>query len=405
MKKLTMEQWENKYIKGKVTPFDQKNQMFIRPGWDPEINGMIGDWSLNGPPKGKVGFKLEDRALLSASSMGTMLALFNTDLPNPMPGVIPVPNKGPFSFRIPQGMKIDLSDPQEITEKTKKVATWFGADIVGICRLDRRWLYSHTSRDSLYFGPGDGTKHTSGESVIQEIPGEYQYAIVMCYEMDYDVIQYYSTYVSLAATAMGYSRMAITNHHLSNFIKDLGYNVINCTTNNVALSIPLAMQAGLGDLGRNGMLITPKYGPRVRISKVITDLPLVPDSPIDFGVTEFCNVCEICSEKCPSQSLQYGQHSSKPRNISNIDGVSKWHINAETCRVYWSRSGRDCNICINVSPYNKPNTRFHRFVRKCTDHFRWGDPLYIWADKVIGYGKARSVDKFWKDWQPRGEKI
>ena len=42
MKKLTMAQWENKYIKGEVDPFDQKNQMFIRPGWDPEINGMNG---------------------------------------------------------------------------------------------------------------------------------------------------------------------------------------------------------------------------------------------------------------------------------------------------------------------------------------------------------------------------
>jgi len=53
MKRLTMEQWEDKYIKGEVRRFDQKNQMFIRPGWDPEINGMIEDWSLNGPPKDK----------------------------------------------------------------------------------------------------------------------------------------------------------------------------------------------------------------------------------------------------------------------------------------------------------------------------------------------------------------
>lgn len=158
--------------------------------------------------------------------------------------------------------------------------------------------------------------------------------------MDYDVIQYYSTYTSVAATALGYSRMAVTNHHLASFIKDMAYNVINCTTNNVALSIPMAMQAGLGDIGRNGLLITPKYGPRVRISKVITDLPLVPDSPVDFGVTDFCNACEMCSKKCPSQSIQYGERSSEQNNISNIDGALKWHINAETCRVYWSRSGR-----------------------------------------------------------------
>jgi reductive dehalogenase len=400
MKNITMKQWENKYVKGEIKRFDQKNQMFLRPGWDPEINGMVEDWSLNGPPQDEAGFTLEDRALLSASSMGTMLALFNADMPNPMPGAMSVPNKGPFAFEIPEEMKLDSSDPQELTKKIKKVAKWFGADMVGICRLDRRWVYSHTYGETVYFGPGDGSKHTSGESIIQEIPDEFQYAIVMCYEMDYEVIQHYSTYASLAATSMGYSRMAITNHHLSSFIKDIGYKVINCTNNNVALSIPMAMQAGLGDLGRNGVLITPKYGPRVRISKVITDLPLVQDSPIDFGVTEFCEACEICSEKCPSQSLQYGERSDKPRSISNIDGVLKWHINAETCRVHWSRSRRDCAICINVCPYNKPDTWFHRSVRWCTDHMRWGDPLYVWGDKMLGYGKAKSPERFWTEWKP-----
>jgi hypothetical protein len=49
MKKLTDTQWKHKYIKGDITRFDQKNQMFLRAGWDIEKNGMIDDWSLNGP--------------------------------------------------------------------------------------------------------------------------------------------------------------------------------------------------------------------------------------------------------------------------------------------------------------------------------------------------------------------
>ena len=117
MKKLTTAQWEHKCIKGDITRFDQKNQMFHRPGWDIEINGMIDDWSPNGPPRDKAGFTLEDRALLSASSMGTVLALFNTDVPNPIPGAISLPNKGPFSFQVPEGMKIGLDNPLEVTEK------------------------------------------------------------------------------------------------------------------------------------------------------------------------------------------------------------------------------------------------------------------------------------------------
>jgi hypothetical protein len=98
-------------------------------------------------------------------------------------------------------MKIALDNPQEVTQKVKKAAKWFGADIMGICRLDKRWVYSHTYTEPLYLGPGNGSKHTSGVSIVREIPAKFQYAVLMCYEMDYDVIQHYLTYTSLAATA------------------------------------------------------------------------------------------------------------------------------------------------------------------------------------------------------------
>jgi len=92
--------------------------------------------------------------------------------------------------------------------------------------------------------------------------------------------------------------MGITDIALAEAIRMMGYNAIPCK-NGTALSIPLAIDAGLGQLGRNGLLITPKYGPAVRIGKVLTDMPLVPDRPIDFGVTEFCQSCKKCAEHCP----------------------------------------------------------------------------------------------------------
>jgi reductive dehalogenase len=404
MKKLSAEEWEKKYVAADVRRFDQKCTMFNRPGWEPETNGLIDDWSLNGPPRNQAGFTIEDRALLSGASAGTVLALFNVDKPNPKEGAQalmknlgPVFEKGsPFMHLPPEGTKADGGNPQRMTDKIKKAAKWFGADMVGICKLDARWVYSQSYVGTPYLGPGDGSKHATGESVPQEIPDEFQYAIVLGYEMDYDVIQHFTNYISVATVAMGYSQMAITNAYLSTFIKGLGYKVINCTTNDVALSIPMAMQAGLGDLGRNGLLITPKYGPRVRLSKLITDLPLVPDSPVDFGVTEFCDGCGACAEKCPSQSIDYGERTAASKNISNAEGVLKWPINAETCRVHWSRSKSDCSVCINVCPYNKPDTSFHRFVRWCTDHMRWGVPLYVWADKLMGYDKPKKAEEFWE---------
>ena len=55
----------------------------------------------------------------------------------------------------------------------------------------------------------------------------------------------------------------------------------------MGITIPMAVDAGLGELGRNGLLLTEKYGPRVRLCKVFTDLPLEPDEPIDLGPSIF----------------------------------------------------------------------------------------------------------------------
>jgi len=252
------------------------------------------------------------------------------------------------------------SDPQTVTRDIKNAALYFGADLVGICRLDRRWVYSHTyDGEGPSGGPGDAPVVT-GEHKPQEIPEESHYAVVMGFGEDYNMMRYAPSWIAHAATSVGYSMMAITNMFLSAFIRSLGFKAIDCSTNDVALTIPMAMQAGLGELGRNGLLISREFGPRLRISKVITDLPLAADSPIEFGVTEFCEVCGRCADMCPSQSIIHGERTTEPHNVSNSGGVLKWPINAEACRAYWGRMNRPCTTCISCCPYNKPYNWLHR---------------------------------------------
>jgi len=408
MKKLTPQQWEEKYIKGDVERFDQKYTTFNRPGWDSSIHSAAESWAISGTVNDKPGYHLEDWGFNWASRRGTLLGMFNFSKPNPgrttqafMKAMSAVKQGGPTMPSGPQeGVKIHDSSPGALANKIKKAALWFGADSVGICELDRRWVYSHTYDRLLYAGRADDELESS-ESNLQEISEEFQWAIVMCFEQSYDLISYYPTFCSNAAVSMGYSRMAIANHYLSAYIRNLGFKAIDCTTNDVALSVPMAMQAGLGDLGRNGLLVTPKYGPRVRISKVITNLPLVSDAPIDFGVTEFCESCKVCAEKCPSQSIRYETRTTEPNNTSNVGGVLKWPIDPETCRIYWGRKNQSCTACVACCPYNKPDTAFHRMVRWFTDHVRWGDPFYVWMDKVFGYGKPKPAENFWEEWDPK----
>jgi len=63
----------------------------------------------------------------------------------------------------------------------------------------------------------------------------------------------------------------------------------------------LAIKAGLGVLGKNFLLITPEYGPRVQLTTVLTTMPLLPDSPLDFDP---CKNCDICVQECPTNALK-----------------------------------------------------------------------------------------------------
>ena len=419
MKKLTLDQWEKKYIVGPLEKYDQKYQMFARWSWDAELRKQVKDWRFLGEVTDKPGYSLPDLALRRSSRVGTLMMLFNTSKPNPSR------LSRAFSQAMKESMKATLlpgetlsqdadtldppqwakdayaSDPQTATRDVKKSAIYFGADLVGICKLDRRWLYSHTyDGEGPSGGPGGDYPVVIGESKPQEIPEEFQYVVVMCYAEDYNMMKYFPSWIAHAATSMGYSMVAITNAYLSAFIRSLGFKAIDCEINDVGMSIPMALQAGLGELGRNGLLITPEFGPRVRISKVITDLPLVPDSPIEFGVTEFCEVCKKCAKMCPSQSILHGERTTEPRNISNSPGELKWPINAETCRMYWGHINRPCTTCISSCPFNKPNTLFHRIVRWFIHHMRWADSFYVKMDDLLGYGKPQNPDNFWEEWRP-----
>lgn len=109
-------------------------------------------------------------------------------------------------------------------------------------------------------------------SVPNELPGDYQFAIALAVEMDYDAIGCSPSSPSSAATGLGYSKMAFTAGLLAHHIRGLGYKAIACG-NDTACSIPIAIDAGLGELARNGLLITPEFGSRVRLVNCIRTCP------------------------------------------------------------------------------------------------------------------------------------
>jgi len=180
----------------------------------------------------------------------------------------------------------------------------------------------------------------------------------------------------------------------------LGYKSIP-TGNDTALSIPIAAQAGLGELSRMGSLVTEEYGSRVRLAKVFTDLEIKPDRPKSFGVWEFCKRCKKCADSCPSQAISFeDQPSVEPStgSISSHPGVKKWYQNNERCILQWERNGVACGVCLTVCPYNKLDS-WHHDLAEMVVSVPVGRDIARELDDLFGYGKmtAENNDYFWNE--------
>jgi epoxyqueuosine reductase len=368
---------------GPIKRFDQRNDMFRRSRYDPEWIERAGTFYGPAQVRDKAGYTQEDYALRDAAwyvedffAMGT--------LGSGHTGLYAWENLDPEGTGTPPDLKIDASDPAEVASRVKRAARLFGASLVGICELDRQWLYSHVSND------------LTGEYTPLEIPEAYRYAIAMAIEMNYGLIQTTPTAGASAATGLGYSKMAFVAGLLAQFIRKLGYKAIPCG-NDTALSIPIAIEAGLGELGRNGLLITEKFGPRVRLCKVFTDLPIVPDEPHFFGVTEFCRSCMKCAEHCPSRAISFEERTTEAPTVSSNPGVLKWPINPEQCLKFWVANHTDCANCIRVCPYNQQEGWHHDLVRATIKNGPWLSPLFLWLADVLGYGKQLDPVTIWQD--------
>jgi len=374
-----------RYVVGKVEKFDQKNEMYKRPIWDPSMMDLGRKFYVEEVmPRDKPGYMLKDQAFRNAA---WYLELeFAKGVRGGRTGLYAWDSKLWGETRPPKGLKMEVDDPVRATREIKKVARLFGASMVGVCELDRRWLYSHAYL--TYGGDIDPIAEI-------EIPEEYKYAIVFAVEMDYKAIKCSPAYPASVATGLGYSDEAFTGGLLAQYIRGIGYKAIP-TGNDTACSIPIAIDAGLGELARNGLLITPEFGPRVRIGKVFTDLPLVPDKPIEFGVWDFCLKCQKCAEHCPGQAIMYGKPTTEINNISNREGLLRWPINAEKCFRFFAANGSSCANCIRVCPFNKQQGWLHSAVRWGVKNTRWLDSLFVKMDDLLGYDKQGDSEQFWQ---------
>ena len=112
------------------------------------------------------------------------------------------------------------------------------------------------------------------------------------------------------------------------------------------LHIPVAIAAGLGQLGKHGSLITKEYGSNVRLTTVLTSLPMLPNQRKDIGVDDLCVSCTVCSRACPPDAIFDEKQW--------VRGHQKWYVDFDKC-IYYFAETQGCGICIEVCPWSEPD--------------------------------------------------
>lgn len=340
------------------------------------------------------GYSQLERAL-QISGFSAMLAL--------VPGGVDATNSGVLSWE--QTMlapnKFVFKSPEDAALRIKSAAKLFGAVRCGITPRDKRWdlqpIYDFTNERELDWD--------------KDFPFIPKSVIVILVEMDYKAIATAPSWACDGSVGNGYAQVTKIAGQLAVFMRQLGFKAV-ASTNDLGMNVPYAVAAGLGEGGRNGAIITPHYGPRVRISKVYTDFDLAAyDKPRTYGVASFCKHCKRCADSCPSQAITHGDptwgptYSTDPANIWHASpGILKFHNDAKKCFQFWCENDGGCANCIAACPYNKPDFWHHRLVD--AQNVISPGPVHSFMremDILFGYGKVSDPDALKNFWET-GEK-
>lgn len=271
--------------------------------------------------------------------------------------------------------------PAEIAKFIKSWSKKLGALDIGITELSDYHFYSHKGR---------------GKSYAKEIKSTHTHAIAFTVEMTHEMVSAAPQSSIVMESGQQYLDSGRVAVQIAHFLRSLGFSARAHIDGNYEVICPLvARDSGLGEIGRMGLLITPKQGPRVRLGVVSTNLNLPTDKwKKDNSLIDFCNRCKKCARVCPSQSIPYDEPKL-------VDGIKRWQINSESCYTYWCKSGTDCGRCMATCPYSHPDNFLHNCIRWGIKHSSLFRILAVYLDDFF-YGKKPKPKKM-PQWIPENK--
>jgi len=289
-----------------------------------------------------------------------------------------VPLQGTREPLQPTGLGGDLSDPQRNADAIKALAHVLGADLVGICEAEPWMYYSHDEVEGRPIEP------------------YHRYAVVMLMDQGFETMEGASgdDWISGAQSMRAYLRGATMAGVMAAHVRRMGYSArAHSNAHSELLHLPAVLMAGLGELSRIGELIlNPFIGPRSKSVLITTDLPLVVDKPIDFGLQAMCNLCMKCARECPCNAIPFG-----PKVMFN--GYEIWKPDVEKCGKYrlTNMKGSACGRCMKTCPYNREDLVESERLLWLSIEVPSSRRQLIEHDDATGGGQRNAVKRWWFD--------
>jgi len=240
---------------------------------------------------------------------------------------------------------------EDVTELIRQKARELGHGEVGFARNDRHYVYQ------------------SRKPVMKN---NLPHAICLALEQDYEKTQSIPSMAAEETHQGTYFNQGPRAMALTDLIRSLGYRVqVSGPTWHYGPMIPMFVQAGLGSLGANGQLLSPHFGSRARLQIIFTDAPVTYDQPIDYGIHNFCQTCQVCVQRCPGRALMQEKVWYR--------GVEKNKLVFKRCRPVMANY-LGCGICMKVCPIQKYG------MQAVMEHYvETGNVLGKGTDSLEGY--------------------
>ncbi len=289
-----------------------------------------------------------------------------------------VPIQGTREPLAPTAAGQAFGDAQRNSEAIKALGYYMGADLVGICRAEPWMYYSHDEQQG------------------KPIEAYHPYAVVMLIDQGFETMEGASgdDWISGSQSMRAYMRGATIAGVMAAHLRRLGFSSrVHSNAHSEVLHIPTVLMAGLGEMSRIGELVlNPFIGPRSKSVVFTTDLPLVPDKPIDFGLQAVCEMCFKCARECPCNAIPYG-----PKVMFN--GYEIWKPDVEKCGKYrlTNMKGSACGRCMKTCPYNREDlVESDRLLWLSIDVPAARKSLIDYDDQMSG-GVRNTVKRWWFD--------